>query len=74
MNITPVTKIDQIKSGDMLAIYDGKTVIAVKAQEIKVTDQDGTEIIYNRRKNQYFNLGMYLDGKSWVKDVGVISV
>lgn len=74
MKLTPVTEIDQIKEGDALAIYDGKTVITVKAQMVKVSEHDGTEVIYNRKKNHFFNVGMYLDGKSYVKEVAIVGV
>jgi len=39
-----------------------------KAQLVKVSETDGTEIIFDKKMNRFFNLGMYLEGKSWVKD------
>jgi hypothetical protein len=44
----------------------------VKAQIVKVSPNDGTEIIFDKKMNRFFNLGMYLEGKSWVKDVRVV--
>lgn len=43
-----------------------------KVQSVKVTPNDGTEVILDRKKNTYFNVGMYLEGKSWVKECGII--
>jgi len=46
-----------------------KELEAFKAEMVKVSESDGTEIILSLKENKYFNLGMYLKGKSWVKDV-----
>jgi len=40
----------------------------------KVTAHDGTEVIYDMKKNLFFNVGMYLAGKSWAKDVRVVTI
>jgi hypothetical protein len=72
MNIEPLTRIDQIQEGDALLISDGNKVISVTAKIVKVTDHDGTEVIFRKKKNKFFNVGMYLDGKSWAKDVRVV--
>lgn len=72
MKIEPVTTVDGIKKGDLLLISDGKEVIAATAKIVKVSEHDGTEIIYNIRKNKYFNLGMYLQGRSWAKEVQIV--
>jgi hypothetical protein len=55
-----------------LLISDGKEITHAKAQRVKVSEHDGTEVIFNLRKNKYFNVGMYLDGKSWAKDVRIV--
>ena len=39
---------------------------------LQVSDSDGEEIIYDLKRNKYFNVGMYLNGKSWVKDVRIV--
>jgi ribosomal protein L14E/L6E/L27E len=72
MEIEQLKQIDQIKEGDLLLISDGKEITHAKAQRVKVSEHDGTEVIFNLRKNKYFNVGMYLDGKSWAKDVRIV--
>lgn len=73
MNLEKVTRIDQIKENDTL-IITGDTLVdeIVVAQIVKVTENDGTEIIFNRKENKFFNLGMYLNGKSWVKELEIL--
>jgi hypothetical protein len=71
MEIKPLTEIDQIKVGDALLISDGAKITAEKAQKVKVSESDGIEVILDKKQNRYFNVGMYLEGKSWVKYVRV---
>ena len=68
-----VNNIESIKQGDIL-IITGDTLInePCKAQIVKVSG-DGTEIIIDKKKNRFFNLGMYLEGKSWVKEVCILT-
>ncbi len=70
MELKEVKTITDIEQGDTL-IVTGDTLKnePVKAQEVKVTTKDGTEIIIDKKQNRFFNLGMYLEGKSWVKEV-----
>ncbi|CAL2094905.1 hypothetical protein [Tenacibaculum sp. 190524A02b] len=72
MKLEPVTQIDQINQGDTL-IITGHTLKnePVKAEIVKVS-KDGTEIIFNKKMNKFFNLGMFLEGKSWVKELAII--
>lgn len=72
MHIEPLVKIDQIETGDLLLIDDGIGITHAKAQRVKVSEHDGTEVIFNLRKNKFFNVGMYLNGKSWAKDVRIV--
>ena len=72
MQIEQLEQIDQIKKGDLLLISDGKEITRAKAQMVKVSEHDGTEVIYDKRKNKYFNVGMYLKGESWAKDVCIV--
>ena len=72
MELMPVTRINQINEGDTLIIDDGKKLIPAKAKIVKVTDHDGTEVIFRIKKNRFFNVGMYLDGKSWAKKVCIV--
>ena len=72
MELEKVIKIDQIKKGDTLIITgDILKNEPVKAQDVKVS-RDGTEIIFNKKQNKYFNLGMFLSGKSWVKELSIL--
>lgn len=72
MNLEPVTTIDQIKKGDTL-IITGDTLKnePVKALMV-IVNEDSTEIVFNKRLNKYFNLGMYLEGKSWIKELAIL--
>lgn len=69
MEIEDVKNITDIKQGDTL-ILTGDTLKnePVKVQMVKVSESDGTEIIFDKKQNRFFNLGMYLEGKSWVKE------
>lgn len=73
MELKEVKTITDIKQGDTL-IVTGDTLKneSVKAQIVKVTPNDGTEIIIDKKQNRFFNLGMYLEGKSWVKELKVV--
>ena len=74
MELKEVKTLTDIKQGDTI-IITGDTLKneAVKAQIVKVTEHDGTEIIFDKKNNRFFNLGMYLEGKSWVKECKVVS-
>lgn len=72
MQIDPLTRLDQIKDGDLLLIDDGKTVIQAVAKFVKVSEYDGVEVIIKRKRNRYFNVGYYLEGRSWAKEIFVI--
>lgn len=74
MELKEVKTLTDIKQGDTI-IITGDTLKnePVKAQIVKVTEQDGTEIIFDKKNNRFFNLGMFLEGKSWVKDCKVVS-
>ena len=73
MNLKTVETLTDIKQGDTL-IITGDTLKnePVKAQIVKVSENDGTEIIFDKKMNRFFNLGMYLNGSSWVKDLKVV--
>lgn len=73
MELKDVKTLTDIKQGDTL-IITGHTLKnePVKAQIVKVTEQDGTEIIFDKKQNRFFNLGMYLEGKSWVKELKIV--
>lgn len=64
----------QVKVGDHLLLNDGKTIMQAQAKIVKVSDYDGTEVIFDVKNNKYFNVGMYLEGKSWVKEVLIVTL
>lgn len=74
MQIEPLTRIDQIKEGDGLIISNGSEITMATAKRVKVTEYDGTEVIFKIKQNKYFNVGMYLEGKSWAKDIRVVTM
>ncbi|CAL2108641.1 conserved hypothetical protein [Tenacibaculum sp. 190524A02b] len=72
MKLEPVTQIDQVKKDDTIIITGlGLVNHPAKAQEVLVSDS-GTEIIFDKGKNLYINLGMYLKGTSWCKELAII--
>jgi len=76
MELVDVKTLTDIKQGDTIIITGdnlvNEAVKLVVVKEVKVTEHYGTEIIFNEKINQYFNLGMYLEGKSWVKEVKIL--
>lgn len=74
MQIEPLSRLDQIKQGDALLISDGREVLAATAKLIQISEHDGTEVIFDERRNKFFNVGMYLEGKSWAKDIRVVTM
>ena len=73
MELKEVKTLTDIKQGDTIIITgDILKNEPFKAQIVKVSETDGTEIIFDKKMNRFFNLGMYLEGKSWVKDCKVV--
>lgn len=64
----------QVKVGDHLLLNDGKTITQAQAKIVKVSDYDGVEVIFDVKNNKYFNVGLYLDGNSWVKEVLIVTL
>lgn len=74
MELKKVTQIEDIKEGDTIVITgDVLKNEPVKIAKIKVSETDGVEVIFDLKKNRFFNLGMFLSGKSWVKECSVIA-
>lgn len=76
-----VHEVSDIKDGDNLLIYhtspDGNDgtkpdVDLYKNVKIQILDSGSHEVILEPKNNKYFNLNMYLIGKSWIKQVFVI--
>lgn len=74
MELKEVKTITDIKQGDTLVIT-GDTLKnePVKVEIVKVSPIDGTEVIIGRKRNRFFNLGMYLEGKSWVRELKIVA-
>lgn len=73
MELKDVKTLTDIKQGDTIIITgDILKNEPFKAQIVKVSETDGTEIIFDKKMNRFFNLGMYLEGKSWVKDCKIL--
>jgi len=67
----PVTSFAQVKTGDSLLVVgniDGVEQHLFHKIVTKDSATDGQEIILRKKDNTYFNFGMYLDKKSWVKE------
>lgn len=69
-----VTDIYQIREGDFLLVEANNKVQHFHCKKVKMSVQDGTEIILNKKTNTYFNLGKYLEGRSWVKDLYIVKL
>jgi len=73
MEAIKVEKLTDIKEGDTICITGDYLINEpFKVRKVKVSETDGTEVIFDMKDNRYFNVQMYLDGKSWVKDVVII--
>jgi hypothetical protein len=73
MEAIKVEKLTDIKEGDTICITGNYLINELfKVKKVKVSKTDGTEVIFDMKNNRFFNVQMYLDGKSWVKDVVII--
>lgn len=74
MELKKVTQITDIKEGDTVVITgDVLKNEPVKVLKVKVSELDGVEVIFDLKKNRFFNLGMFLSGKSWVKECSILA-
>jgi ASC-1-like (ASCH) protein len=72
MELKDVKTLTDIKQGDTIILTgDDMYNEAVKVQIVKVSKNDGTEIIFDKEMNRFFNFEMYLKGVSWVKECKV---
>lgn len=63
MEVIKVEKLTDIKEGDTICVTgDNLNAEPFKVQIVKVSETDGTEIIFDKKRNRFFNLGMYLEG------------
>ncbi len=57
--------IQELHKGDLLILdFENGTRKTVTVEKVKVSESDGIEIIYDLKKNHYFNLTMYRAEKS----------
>ena len=58
----------QIKEGDNLILLDSSYELeVVQIKKVKISESDGEEVIFNMKENKFFNVGMCLEGSSWVE-------
>lgn len=63
-----IKTLNDIKQGDTLIITgDNLKHAPVEVSAVKVTKKDGTEIVFEDNGFRFFNLGLYLQNRSWVK-------
>ena len=73
MELKDIKTISDVKKGDTIVITGNDMCNeAVKIQDILVSKVYGTEIVFDSTRNGYFNLNMYLENKSWVKECKVL--
>lgn len=75
MRLKKVTKINDVKKGSIILInrkLQPKEEIEIyKVQDI-ITSNDGLEVILQNKHNIFFNLNMYLQGISWVREACIV--
>jgi hypothetical protein len=67
-----LTKVGQIKVGDVISMVMAGRRICTSAKEVLNAGTDREEVIYNRKKNHYFITSMVLNGTSNHKEVFII--
>jgi len=69
MKLTEVVSFRQIKDGDTLLVESNQFGIELfKNIKIKITVNDGREIILRKKGNVYFNFDMYMKAESHVNE------
>lgn len=72
----PVSDLGQLEAGQLILIehnHKGKTVVSpAVVQKVIASGTNDEEVIIDMKSNSYFNMSMYLDGQSWVKNVQII--
>jgi hypothetical protein len=73
MELKEVKTLTDINEGDTIVVTgDVLKNETFKVQKVICSESNGTEIVFDKKKNRFFNLGMYLQGKSWVKECKVL--
>jgi len=68
-----LTDYGQLKPGDAVLIRDRNDVVfPATVKDVLSPGGAEEEILIGKSKNLYFIVGMYLDGKSWVKECAKI--
>lgn len=72
IELMPITRNNQLHVGDVVLIDDGKNTFPACVKEVINSKTDGEEVILTKSSNKFFNVDMYLDGKSWVKTLSKV--
>ena len=59
----------EIKKDDILLLSTHTKGLLVKVEKVKVSKNDGVEVIYNIKKNEYFSFTMFLTKDSYVNSI-----
>ena len=59
---------DQLFKGAKLKIIGKAQKNSYESISVKLIIKDKSEVIMNKSKNYYFNVDVFLSGKSWVKE------
>lgn len=73
--IEKVTALGQIKQEDTIIFVPrnkDEPMTSAVARIVKVSQQDGEEVIFDVKANKYFNVGMMLNGQSWVESCYIV--
>lgn len=72
----PVSNLGQLEAGQLILIehnHDRKTVVSpAVVQKVLNSGTKQEEVIIDMKWNSFFNVHMYLEGESWVKNVQII--
>lgn len=70
IEVAAVKGFGEIREGEVLIIEKRNGVkVVVIAKEVINRGKETEEILINKASNSYFIVSMYLDGRSWVKNV-----
>ncbi len=72
INLVPVIDFGQIQLGDILIIDDGINLMPATVKLILNAGTENEEIIFRKKKNEYFLVDMYLKGESWAKEIFIV--
>jgi hypothetical protein len=65
--------IQDMKIGDLLLLDYGKTTRVVTVEDVKTDEVHGIEVVYDKKKNLYFNLTKYRAIDSEIASIYILS-